>query len=461
MAFESTLTSEKIESLVDEKKYAALRTLFEPMEAADIALLLDDMPSGRLPLLFRLLPKEQAAEVFVELGSDMQELLITSFSNTELREILEELYVDDTVDIIEEMPANVVKRILRHCDPHTRKTVNEILKYPEDSAGSLMTTEFIDLKESMTVADAFKRIRRTATDKETINVCYVTDPHRKLIGLVTIRALVLAEEEDTIAEVMDENVVSVTTMEDREEVVQAFSRYDFIALPVVDTESRLVGIITVDDALDVLEEETTEDIGKMAAITPSGRPYLKNSVWDICKSRVMWLLILMLSSTFTGIILAHFESKLSALLCLSAFIPMLMGTGGNSGSQSSVTIIRGISLREIEFSDVLRVIWKELRVSVLCGALLGVACFLKIMLIDYRVLPSLAAADAPVMVALAVSLTLAATVVLAKLVGCVLPLLADKLGFDPAVMASPFITTIVDALSLLLYFYFASLVLGI
>ena len=449
---------EEIEGMTRRKQYKALRDILVELEPADIADLFDDLPEEMLPLLFRLLPKEQAAEVFVELESDQQELLIRGFSNTELKEVLDELYLDDTVDIVEEMPANVVKRILKHSDPDMRKSINEILKYPEDSTGSIMTTEFVDLKETMTVEDAFKRIRRTGPDKETINVCYVIDDWRHLIGVLSIRTLLLAEEDDIIGDIMERNYICVQTLDDQEETARALGKYDFLALPVVDTENRLVGIVTVDDAIDVLQEETTEDMEKMAAMLPTDKPYLRTSAFDTFKSRIPWLLLLMVSATLTGIVITRFENSLAALPCLTAFIPMLMDTGGNSGSQACVSIIRGISLNEIEFRDLGRVVWKEIRVSVLCGVCLAVACFAKIVVVDMLLLKS---ESVTYLVAFVVCATMAVTVCLAKIVGSTLPLLAKKLGFDPAVMASPIITTIVDFLSLLVYFAFATAILGI
>ena len=444
---------DQVEELVEGKRWAQLRDMLLLLEPADIALILDKLPEDRLPLLYRLLPKETAAEVFVEMDPDVQELLIKTFSDTELKEVLDELYVDDTVDLIEEMPASVVKRILKHTDPETRKSVNEILKYPEDSAGSIMTTEFVDLKRDMTVEDAFKRIRRTGIDKETINICYVTDPSRHLLGLVSIRTLLLAEEDEAIEDIMETNVISANTLEDQESVAQMFTKYDFSALPVVDQENRLVGIITVDDAIDVLQEETTEDFEKMAAMAPSDKPYLRTGVLETWKSRFPWLLILMLSATFTGMILNHYESALAACLVLNSYIPMLSGTGGNSGTQASVAVIRALSLDEVDFSDILRVLWKELRVSLLCGVCLAGANFVKMQLVDRLLLGN--AAVTP-MVCLVVCLTILFVVVFAKCVGCSLPILAEKIGLDPAVMASPFISTIVDATSLLIYFRFAS-----
>ena len=448
---------EKIEDLVERKCYAELRDLLLPMEAADIASLAGDVDE-KLPLLFRLLPKGQAAEVFVELESDEQELLIRGFSNAELKEVLDELYLDDAVDIVEEMPANVVHRILQHTDPEMRKSINEILKYPEDSTGSIMTTEFVDLKATLTVADALKHIRRTAQDKETINVCYVTDIHRHLLGWVSIRTLLLAEEEDLIGDIMECNFIAVQTLDDQESTAQALSKYDFLALPVVDTEGRLVGIVTIDDAIDVIEEETTEDFEKMAAMLPSDKPYLKTGVWETWKARTPWLMMLMLSATFTGMILTYFEKSLVACAILTSYIPMLSGTGGNSGTQASTAIIRALSLDEVRFGDLFRVLWKEFRVAVFCGLGLAAANFAKMMLVDRWLLQNPAVTP---MVALVVCATLVGTVLAAKLVGCALPILAEKVGFDPAVMASPFITTIVDAISLLVYFQFARMFLGI
>ena len=449
----------KIEDYIQRKQYKELRALLLPLEAADIAQLADDMDDEKtLPLLFRLLPKEQAAEVFVELDSDQQELLIQGFSNTELKEVLDELYLDDTVDIVEEMPANVVKRILKHSDPETRKSINEILKYPEDSTGSIMTTEFVDLRANFTVEDAVKHIRRTGPDKETINVCYVVDDQRHLIGVLSIRTILLAEEDDVIRDIMERNFICVQTLDDQEDTAQALSKYDFLALPVVDTEGRLVGIVTVDDAIDVLQEETTEDIEKMAAMLPSDKPYLKTGVFETWKARTPWLMILMLSATFTGIILTHFEKSLAACAILTSFIPMLSGTGGNSGTQASTAIIRALSLGEVRFSDLIRVLWKEFRVSICCGICLAAANFVKMMVVDRWLMHNPTVTP---MVALVVCCTLVGTVMCAKLVGCTLPILAEKIGFDPAVMASPFISTIVDSISLLIYFRFATLLLGI
>ena len=451
MAEITTTVTQTLEALLDSKKYGTLKDILVTLNGADIAALLSELPHNRISLLFRLLPKELAAETFVEMEPDVQEDLIRSFSDSELKEIVDELYMDDAVDLVEEMPSNVVKRILAQAEPETRRLINEMLKYPEDSAGSIMTTEYVELRPDMTTEDAIKHIRRTGIDKETVNVCYITDERRRLIGAVSIRSLILAPEDNTMDQIMEPNVISVTTQEDQESVAECFAKYDFTALPVVDGEGRLVGIVTVDDAIDVLTDEATEDMEKMAAITPSDKPYLKLSVWSIFKSRIPWLLLLMVSATFTGSILTHFEGALASCIVLVSFVPMLMDTGGNSGGQASVTIIRGLSLHEIEFSDILRVIWKEVRVAVLCGVALAVVNFAKLMLINH----------VGFSVSLVVCLTLVATVFTAKVVGCTLPILAKKIGFDPAVMASPFITTIVDALSLLIYFAFARMLLGL
>ena len=450
---------ETIVTLLENKRYATLRDILTTLNPVDIALVFEELQDEKIALLFRLLPKEMAADTFVEMDEDTQQLLIHSFSDTELKEIIDELYVDDAVDIIEEMPANVVKRILRQADSEMRKQINTILKYPDDSAGSIMTTELVILRPKMTVEEAIKRIRRTGVDKETIYTCYVADNKSKLIGIVTIKSLLLSDEDETIENIMETNVISVTTLTDQEEVAQLFNKYDFLALPVVDKENRIVGIVTVDDAIDVMEEEATEDIQKMAAITPTtDKPYDRVGVFETYGSRIPWLLLLMISATFTGMIISSFENALAASVVLTAFIPMLMDTGGNSGSQASVTVIRAISLGEIDFKDILKVIWKESRVSLLCGVTLAVANFGKMMLVDRLLLHNNAIT---VPVALVVCLTLVVTIFFAKLVGCTLPLLAKKIGFDPAVMASPFITTIVDAISLLVYFTIASNVLHI
>lgn len=440
---------EQVLALLEEKKYPELKALLSEMNEADIAAIFADLPPEKLPLVYRILPKELAAEVFVNMESDAQELLIRAFSDNELREVLDELYVDDAVDIIEEMPATVVKRILQHTDPEVRKSINEILQYPEDSAGSLMTIEYVDLKKYMTVDDAFTRIRRTGVDKETIYICYVTDENRKLLGIVTVKDLLLSEKSQKIFEIMDTNIISVNTLEDKEVVADKFQKYDLLALPVVDQENRLVGIITIDDAMDVLQDENTEDIEKMAAITPTDKPYLKMSVFETYKKRIPWLLLLMVSATFTEKIIGHFEGALTACVALTAFIPMLTGTCGNCGAQSSATIIRGLSLGDIEFRDTFKVIFKEFRIALVCGITLGIVNFAKLMLFD----------DVGAHVAIAVSFTMVMAVVFAKIVGSILPVFAKKIGFDPAVMSSPFISTIVDAVTLLIYFKVATLIL--
>ena len=443
--------TEQIMELLEAKRYSKIKGLLSDKEPTDIAYMYNELPEKTMPLLYRLLPKELAAEVFIELDTDTQEMLIKGFSDAELKEVLDELYLDDAVDIIEEMPANVVKRIIRHTEPEMRQHINEILNYPKDSAGSVMTIELVDLKETMTVKDAFTRIRRTGLDKETIYTCYVTDHRRILIGTVSAKDLLLADEECVISEIMETNTICAHTHDDKEDVALDLSKYDLLAIPVVDNEERLVGIVTVDDAIDVLQEEATEDIEKMAGITPSEKPYLKTGILDTCRQRIPWLLLLMISATFTGMIISHYEAALGKFVILTAFIPMIMGTGGNSGSQSSVTVIRGLALDEIEFKDLFELLWKELRVAFVCGIVLAVATYGKVMLIDRQ----------PHVISLVVALTLFFTIILAKLVGCVLPLLAKKVGFDPAVMASPFITTIVDALSLVIYFDIASRLLNI
>ncbi len=457
MAEHSVTVETTLELLLEEKKYSTIRDILITMNPADIAGVFDGMEENCLPLLFRLLPKELAAETFVEMESDAQELLIHGFSDNELQEVLNELYVDDAVDIVEEMPANVVRRILRSADPQMRREINEILRYPENSAGSIMTTEYVSLRPNMTVEEAILRIRRTGVDKETIYTCYVTEKDRTLIGLVTVKDLLLAQDdEEPIRELMEQNIISVVTTADQEEVAQMLSKYNFLALPVVDTEGRMVGIITFDDAMDVMEDEATEDMELMGGMLPSDKTYLRSNVWDLFLHRIPWLLLLMVSATFTGMIITGFESALAAQVALTAFIPMLMDTGGNSGSQSSVTIIRALSLGELEFHDLPRVIWKEIRTAAVCGSVLAVACFGKIMLVDRLLMHN---PDITVTVALVVCITMVLTVMVAKMIGCSLPMIAKKLGFDPAVMASPFITTIVDALSLLVYFATANALL--
>ena len=449
---------ELLMQLVEQRQYRRLREELAQMNEVDIAEFLDELDVEQEILVFRLLPKDMAAEVFTYLeNADDQEKLINALSDRELREVLDELYLDDTVDLIEDMPANVVSRILRNTDASTRSQINQLLNYPKDSAGSIMTTEFVDLHPDATVEQSFARIRKVGLDKETVYTCYVTQ-NRVLLGVVTVRRMLLSAYETRIGDIMETNVLSVNTHEDKEDVAQLFSKYDLSAIPVVDGEDRLVGIITFDDAMDVIEEETTEDFEKMAAILPSDKPYLKTGVFETWRSRVPWLLLLMLSATFSGMIITHFESVLASCVVLTSFITMLSGTGGNSGSQSSVAVIRALSLGEVEFSDMFAVVWKELRVALLCGVCLGAANFVKMMLVDRLLMGN---GEVTVPVALVVCCTLVLTVLCAKIVGCTLPMAAEKIGIDPAVMAAPFITTIVDALSLLIYFAIASQVLGI
>ncbi len=442
--------------LLEDKKYKTLRDILTTMNPSDIAAIFDDLEDRQIPLVFRLLPKEHAADTFVEMEPDAQELLIRGFSDNELKEVLDELYVDDAADLVEEMPANVVKRILDNTDPEMRASINQILRYPENSAGSIMTTEYVSLRPEMTVEEAILRIRRQGVDKETIYTCYVTRG-RKLIGLVTVKDLLLCEDDETqIEDIMLTNLISVTTHTDQEEVARMFSHYNFLALPVVDKEDRMVGIVTFDDAMDVMEDEATEDMELMGGMSPSEKTYLKSTPLDLFRNRIPWLMLLMVSATFTGLIITAFEGALAAQVALTAFIPMLMGTGGNSGSQSSVTIIRALSLDEVDFRDIGRILLKELCTALMCGLVLGLVCFVKIWLVDKLLMGN----DAiNFMVDAVVCLTLAVTVVCAKIVGCSLPILAKAVHLDPAVMASPFISTIVDALSLLVYFLFAQMLL--
>ncbi|MBQ2427476.1 MAG: magnesium transporter [Ruminococcus sp.] len=447
-----TLT-ETIKVLLEEKKYSTLRDILTTMKPFDIAAVFEELQDEKTPILFRILPKELAAETFVEMDEDTQEFLIHGFSDNELKEVVDELFVDDAVDLIEEMPANVVKRILRQADKETRRQINELLKYPEDSAGSIMTTEFISLRPDMTAEMAIKRIRRTGVDKETIYTCYVNDDYNRLIGITTVKDLLLADDDDLVKNMMEENVISVHTLDDQEMVARIFSDYDFLALPVVDNEQRIVGIVTIDDAIDVIREEATEDIEKMAAVLPSDKPYMRTSVWGIYKKRVPWLLVLMLSATFTSTIISAFDGMLASVIILSSFIPMITGSGGNAGSQASVSVIRALSLGEIEFKSMFKVLWKELRVAALCGLTLAAANFVKLMVFDLR------GNENAVVIALVVSLTLVGTIIMAKIVGSSLPLLSSKIGLDPAVMANPLISTVCDSLSLLIYFGVASTLL--
>ena len=436
--------------MIEQKKYKVLKETISAINPYDLAMLLGDFQERNLLLLYRLLPKDLASDTFIEMDKDQQMALIDSFSDKELKEVINELYIDDMVDIVEEMPANVVKRILKNSTENTRNTINQILKYPQDSAGSIMTTEFVSLRSDMTIAEAIAKIRRVGLSSETIDAGYVTDNVKRLIGYITLRTIILSNDDNTIEELMDRNVISVNTNEDQEEVANMFGRYDLTVLPVVDNDNRLVGIVTIDDAWDVLERETTEDIELMAAITPSDTPYLKKTTFDIWRSRMPWLLLLMISASFTGMIIKNFESALQTYVVLTAYIPMLMDTGGNSGSQSSVAIIRGLSLDELEFRDIFRVLWKESKVAILSGLTLSVFNFGKLMLFD----------KVGFSISLIVSSTLLITVIIAKMFGSTLPMLAKRIGFDPAVMASPFITTIVDAISLIFYFIITGIILG-
>ncbi len=444
-------TGQEIKQLLDEKQYTRLRQRAAELNDADIAAAMEEMEEKDLLKMFRILPKSMAADVFSYLEVESQQFIITSLSERDAADIIDNLMSDDAVDLLEEMPANVVKKLLAGASPDTRRDINHLLRYPEDSAGSIMTVEFMDFKEDYTVADAIAKIRKMGMDSETINICYVLDKKRTLVGTVALRYLLLSEPDAIIGEMMHENVISLHTLMDQEEVARQFKKYDFTSMPVVDNENRLVGIITVDDIMDIMEEETTEDIEKMAAIVPSDKPYMRTGVLETWKKRMPWLLLLMISATFTGKIITSFEGALSAYVVLTAYIPMLMDTGGNAGGQASVTIIRSISLNDVAFTDLPKVIWKEFRVALICGFTLAAANFCKLLWFD-RV---------SMMVAAVVCLTLLVTLVAAKFIGCVLPMLAKKIGFDPAVMASPFITTIVDAVSLLTYFQIATALLGI
>lgn len=441
------MTKEVFERLLEEKHYKAIKSIFATMNPVDIAVLLPEFEDKQLVLLFRLIPKESAAMVFTYLEPEEEQVLLEAFTDNELKTIMDDMFIDDTVDVIEEMPANVVERMLAAAGDK-RNAINAVLNYPEDSAGSIMTLEYISLYPTMTIGDALKKIKSRGVHSETVNTCYVVEKH-KLLGTVSAMDLLTCDDDEFISDVMEDNPITVTTLTDKEEVAQLFNKYDVLTIPVLDNEKCIVGIVTVDDAIDVIQEEAEEDFQKMAAIAPTDKPYLKTSVWNLWKVRIPWLLLLMLSATFTGIIISSFEDALSRLVVLTAYIPMLMGTGGNSGSQASVTVIRGLSLGEVEAKDIFKVMWKEIRVSVLCGVSLAVACFFKIVVLDGMILHT---EGVDKLVALVVALTLCATVICAKIIGCVLPIVAKVLKLDPAVMASPFITTIVDAVSLLVYF---------
>lgn len=442
-------TLEEVREFIANRDFSALRRFAQEFEPADIAQIFTQSEEEDLLILFRVLPKDMAAECFVEMDTDVQQSLIEALSDKELTEIVDDLYLDDAVDIIEEMPANMVRRILANTSPETRARINQLLKYPKDSAGSIMTVEFVQLRARMTVSDAFERIRSTGVDKETVYTCYVTDDRRTLIGVVTVKDMIIAGNDAVVGDIMTTSIISVNTLTDKEETARLFDKYDFLAMPVVDNENRLVGIVTVDDAIDVIKEEDTEDIEIMAAMLPSDKPYLRTSVFSIWRQRIPWLLLLMVSATFTSRILLHFEDALAAQAVLTAYIPMIMDTGGNAGGQASATIIRGLSLGDIAMRDIMRVLFKEVRVAMICGLTLAVVNFLKLIFLDH-----ITGA-----VAAAVCITLALAVVIAKIVGSTLPIFAKRIGFDPAVMASPFITTIVDALALLVYFRVASTIL--
>lgn len=437
--------------LVSARHYTKLREIVVDMNAADIAAFLEEISEEELLKVFRILPKAMAADVFSFLDIDLQQFIIVSLSDREAAHIIDNLMADDATDLLEEMPANIVKKLLINASTETRRDINHLLRYPEDSAGSIMTVEYVDLKEKLTARQAIDRIRRIGVDSETIYICYVLDDTRKLLGVVGLRHLLISDPNTLISDLMDENVLSLHTLMDQEEVARRFQKYDLTAMPVVDNEDRLVGIVTIDDVVDILQEEATEDMEKMAAIVPSDHPYMKTSVFEIWKKRIPWLLLLMVSATFTGTIISSFEDALKAVTVLTAFIPMIMGTGGNAGGQASVTIIRGLSLNEIEFRDLLRVLWKEIRVAALCGITLAAANFIKLIYLD----------KIEFIVAIVICVTLVVVIMIAKIVGSTLPMFAKKVGFDPAVMASPFITTIVDAVALLVYFMIATRLLDL
>ncbi|MCT7398080.1 MULTISPECIES: magnesium transporter [Eubacterium] len=450
----------KVIELIEDKKYVLVKKEFADMNEADIAEVLEELqeelPTQEFIRVFRLLPKDIAADVFAHLPVEIEQYIINSLTDKETTNIIENMFADDAADLMEEMPASVVRRILALASDETRNDINHLLKYPEDSAGSIMTVEFADLKENITVKQALERIRKIGIDKETINTCYVLDLQRHLVGSVTLRTLLLGNPDAIVSDIMDENVITVSTLDDQETVARQFQKYDFMAMPVVDSENRLVGIITVDDILEIIEEEATEDMEKMAAILPSDKSYFRTGIFETFKSRIPWLLILMISATITGTIIDSFEAKLAGITGLVAFIPMLMDTGGNSGGQASVTIIRAISLNEVEFKDIFKVIWKEIRVAVLCGLTLAVVNFIRVLIMNAL---GTGITHEAIMVNITVCITLCITVMCAKLVGCMLPILANQLGFDPAVMASPFITTIVDAISLVLFLKIATFML--
>lgn len=442
---------EKVLDLIRENKLMQARNELKDMNVVDIAQLLDETSQEKMLIIFRILPKDISAAVFSYLSSEQQRYIIESITDKEIKTIIDELFLDDTIDFLEELPANVVKKVIKNADENTRALINQFLKYPENSAGSIMTIEYVDLKKKMTVKEALEHIKRTAIDKETINTCYVMDKNRRLEGVISIRQLILNDEDTIIRDIMDENVIYVHTLEDQEYIADTFRKYDLISMPVVDNEKRLVGIITIDDIVDIIEQENTEDFQKMAAMAPSEEEYLKTGVFSLAKHRVVWLLVLMVSATFTGSIIKRFEDVLQSVVVLAAFIPMLMDTGGNAGSQSSTLIIRGLALGEIELSDIMKVVWKELRVSIVVGIILAVFNFLRIYFIE----------KTDFYISLAICISLFFTVVVAKVIGGVLPIAAKKFKLDPAIMASPLITTIVDAFALIIYFTAATKLLRI
>ncbi|MBR3174533.1 MAG: magnesium transporter [Oscillospiraceae bacterium] len=450
--------NDELSALLDSRNMRALKQRMEEMNEFDVAEFLSEIPDNRMPMVFRLLSKETASDVFANFDVPDQERIINSMTDSELAGIIEELYLDDAVDMMEELPANVVKRVMRAATPQTRALINQYLNYPEDSAGSIMTAEFVDLKKYMSVKESFARIRRIGEDKETIYICFVISSHRKLEGIVTVKDLLLADDDTIIEDLMDRNVIFATTTEDQESVSEKFSDYDLMALPVVDTEGRLVGIVTVDDIIDVMEQETTEDFELMAAMTPSDKPYARSGILEIWKNRIPWLMFLMLSATFTSMILTHFESMLAVQAALIAFIPTLMGTGGNSGAQASTAVIRSLSLGDTEPRDALRVAWKELRIALLCGLSLACVNFVKMLILDGMIMKN---DGITIPVALTVSLAILFIVIFAKVVGSMLPIAAEKIGVDPAVMANPLISTVTDTVSLLIYIYIAKLILRI
>lgn len=456
MDFKETLKDdmETIIDLIEDGKLIKAREKIITMDAVDIELLLDEIPREKMLRVFRMLPKTLAADTFAYMKSDQQQYIIESITDNEINNIMDEMFMGDTVDFLEEMPANVVKRVLKTTDAKTRHTINQLLRYPDGSAGSIMTTEYVDLKKEMTAREALRHIRITGVDSETINTCYVIDKERKLEGAISIRKIILSAPETLVSDMMTTEVKYLYTYDDQETSAFRFKKYDLLSMPVVDGENRLVGIITIDDIVDVIEQEATEDIEIMAAITPTDKPYTETGALGTFQKRIPWLLLLMISATFTGGILSSYETSLAIYPALVAFIPMFMDTGGNAGGQASVAVIRSLALNEVEFKDIFKIVWKELRVALLCGLIMAVVCFLKAMVIDARFTDGV-----NFVTALIVSITIFLTIVIAKLVGCVMPLLAKRVGFDPAVMASPFITTIVDALSLIIYFQIVRLFL--